>query len=269
MRSQLLASLAASAALVVLQVAACGGGGAGGAGSSGSSGGSGASGSGGASGSSGGTRDDAGSTFPDGSVAPTATCKAAGGTAKVQAPTFVRNIKSGETGWFSSPALVDLDGDGKKEIVAPFYSTFVFDASGKQLGKGTQTKGRVYAPAVVADLDKDGAVDVVVGGNSGTVAAYTFQGGKLAPKWTASTDSGGDSPEARGMAASDLDGDGKIEVVVTTTNTATTGAQVFVFDSAGKVYQPAGTAWAAWPRYNTATGAGGDKDWNGQGNQGY
>jgi hypothetical protein len=31
---------------------------------------------------------------------------------------FVRNIKSGETGWFSSPGLVDLNGDGKKEIVA-------------------------------------------------------------------------------------------------------------------------------------------------------
>ena len=66
--------------------------------------------------------------------------------AKVSAPRFVRHIATGETGWFSSPGLVDLNGDGKLEIVAPDYSTFVFDANGRQLGKGTATKGRVYAP---------------------------------------------------------------------------------------------------------------------------
>jgi hypothetical protein len=38
-----------------------------------------------------------------------------------------------ETGWFSSPGLVDLNGDGKKEIVAPFYSLFVFDSAGNTL----------------------------------------------------------------------------------------------------------------------------------------
>ncbi len=63
-------------------------------------------------------------------------------------PRFVRNIATGETGWFSSPGLADLDGDGRLEIVAPSYSTFVFDAAGRPLGKGTATKGRVYAPGV-------------------------------------------------------------------------------------------------------------------------
>ena len=80
-------------------------------------------------------------------------CPAAKGTSPVARPRFVRTIKTGETGWFSSPGLVDLDGNGRLEIVAPFYSTFVFDARGRLLGKGTATKGRVYAPGVVADLD--------------------------------------------------------------------------------------------------------------------
>ena len=87
-------------------------------------------------------------------------------------PHFVRRIASGETGWFSSPGLVDLNGDGRREIVAPFYSTFVFDATGHLLGKGTKTGGRVYAPGVVADLEGDGRPDIVVGG-TGTVAAYS------------------------------------------------------------------------------------------------
>jgi hypothetical protein len=205
-----------------------------------------------------------------GSVAATPTCTAAGGSAPVQAPSFVRNVKTGETGWFAAPAVADLAGDGKMEIVAALYSTMVFDAQGKPLAKGTATKGRIYAPHVVADLDGDGIMEVVVGGNEGSVAAYEWKAGALAVKrgWPASTASGGQAPEARGMAAADLDGDGKIEVVVTTTNTASAGAQVFVFAADGKPYAPAGKS-GAWPRYNTLSGAGGDADWNGAGNHGY
>jgi hypothetical protein len=191
--------------------------------------------------------------------------------AKVSAPRFVRRIATGETGWFASPGLVDLNGDGRLEIVAPSYSTFVFDAKGRPLGKGTATKGRVYAPGVVADLDADKVPEIVVGGNEGTVAAYNLVGGQLAlkPGWPASTCSGGQCPEARGMAAADLDGDGHLEVVVTTTNTSPTGSQVFVFDASGGLYRPPGAPATAWPRFNRLPGIGNDADFNGVGNNGY
>lgn len=206
---------------------------------------------------------DGSTTAPDGAVAPTATCKAEGGSAPAVAPSFVRNVKTGETGWYAAPAVADLDGDGKPEIVAALYSTFVFGADGTPRGaKGTATKGRVYAPHVVADLDGDGVTEIVVGGNEGTVAAYEWKGGALAVKggWPASTCSGGQCPEARGMAAADLDGDGKIEIVVTTTNTSDTGAQVFVFE-------PDGSVRPGWPRYDYKAGS--DLDFNGYGNHGY
>jgi hypothetical protein len=198
-------------------------------------------------------------------------CAAAKGTAAVAAPRFVRTIATGETGWFASPALVDLNGDGRLEIIAPFYSTFIFDSKGRPLGKGTATKGRVYAPGVVADLDGDKVPEIVVGGNEGTVAAYELRGGrlKLEPGWPTSTCSGGQCPEARGMAAADLDGDGRIEVVVTTTNTSSTGSQVFVFDARGSVYRPKGAPATAWPRFNTLPGKGNDAGFNGTGNHGY
>jgi hypothetical protein len=215
-------------------------------------------------------------TFPDAGVAPTATCEGEGGSAPVAQPVFVRNMKSGETGWFSSPGLYDLNGDGKKEIVAPFYSLFVFDAAGNKLAtikKDAYTKGRIYAPAVVSDLDGDGTIEIVAAGNLGTVAAYEWKSGTLTIKagWPAyATTNGGDAePEVRGMAAGDLDGDGKIEVVVTTTETSAIGAQVFAFSPDGKLFQPAGVTWPAWPRYNTRKGLGGDADTNGQGQQGY
>ena len=198
-------------------------------------------------------------------------CVSAGGRSSVKRPQFVRNIPTGETGWFASPSLVDLNGDGKLEIVAPFYSTFVFDAKGRLLGKGTATKGRVYAPGVVTDLDGDKIPDIVVGGNEGTVAAYELVGGKLRLKrgWPASTCSGGQCPEVRGMAAADLDGDGHVEVVVTTTNTSQTGSQVFVFDANGRLWHPKGAPATSWPRYNRLTGAGNDAAFNGIGNHGY
>jgi hypothetical protein len=195
-------------------------------------------------------------TPPERAAAP---CTAQGGSAPVQRPRLVRQIATGETGWFSSPSLVDLDGDGTLEIVAPFYSTFVFDAAGRQLGRGRASKGRVYAPSVVTDLEGDGVTDIVVGGGSGTVAAYEFRGGRLQrkPGWPASTRAGGEAPETRGLAAADLDGDGRVEVVATTTNTSSRGAQVFVFTADGRSFQPPGGHPHAWPR-NRGYGAYGE-----------
>lgn len=185
-------------------------------------------------------------------------------------PVHVRTIATGETGWFASPGLVDLTGDGGLEIVAPTYTTQVFSADGRLLASGRANPGRVYPPAVVVDLDADSHPEIVVAGD-GAVTAYRFHRGRLLvlPGWPASVRSGGQTPEVRGLAAADLDGDGTVEVVATTTNTAPHGSQVFVFAADGNRYQPRPGHRPAWPRYNDLPGRGNDKHFNGQGNHGY
>jgi hypothetical protein len=215
-------------------------------------------------------QDDPASVDAGATASPAASCVRTPAPHPVRRPQFVRRIPTGETGWFASPGLADLNGDGRLEIVAPFYSTFVFDAKGHQLARKAATQGRVYAPEVVTDLEGDGVPDIVVGG-TGKVAAYTFRHGTLHLKkgWPASVRSGGQTPEVRGLAAADLNRDGRVEVVATTTNTSPTGAQVFVFNSQGNLFQPKDGHHPAWPRYNRLTGQGNDLRFNRVGNHGY
>jgi len=199
-------------------------------------------------------------------------CHPAGSSGPVQAPVFVRNL-SGQTSWYASPLIADLDGNGSNEVIAAYYDIFVFDSAGTLLDRTTDQQGRVYAPHLVTDLDGDGTVEVVAG-RAHEVFAWEWIGGELIIKsgWPADTTTGGNSPEVRGLAAADLDGDLDIEVVVTTTQTVNTsagGAQVFVFSPDGSTYQPAGGHIPAWPRYNALAGAGNDADRNGQGHSGF
>jgi len=199
-------------------------------------------------------------------------CYSDGGGSPVQAPVFVRNL-SVETSWFASPIVVDLQGDGSNELVAAAYDVLVFSSNGTLLDRAQDGSGRVYAPHVVADLDGDATMEVVVGRGHEAIA-FEWVGSHLQvkPGWPADTTTAGSSPEIRGMAAADLDGNGSIEIVVTTTQTAPTaegGAQVFVFDADGADYQPAGGHVPAWPRYNNLSGPGNDSDRNGPGHSGY
>ncbi len=189
----------------------------------------------------------------------------------VQAPQFVRNIP-GQTSWFAPPVVNDLDGDGQNELIAGYYSLFVYDRDGVQLARANGNGSRIYAPFVVSDLEKDGIFDIVIGqGKNVYVYEWRNDGLTLKTGWPKDTTTGS-SPEVRGLAAADLDDDGDIEIVATTTQTTSTsagGAQVFVYNPDGSIYQPPDLTYPAWPRYNNRTGTGGDADRNGMGHSGY
>lgn len=77
-----------------------------------------------------------------------------------------------ETGWYSSPAVADIYGDGFVEVIASGYSIVVLDgATGSlkwRVNSGTDRSnptlpnvGRTWPGIVVADIDGDGHFEIV------------------------------------------------------------------------------------------------------------
>ena len=121
-------------------------------------------------------------------------CTAGESTGDVQEPVFQRNL-SGQTSWFAAPVVYDLDADGSNELIAAYYSLYVYDSSGTLLDEASDGEGRIYAPHVVADLDGDGITEIVVG-NGPEVYAYEWIDGALSVKagWPADTTTADNPP---------------------------------------------------------------------------
>ena len=111
----------------------------------------------------------------------------------------------------SSPALADLDGDGRAEIIVGDDAGLlhVLDQQGRELpGFPAQTGSLIEASPAIADLDGDGWLDIVAGSWDGRMYAWDRRGALL-PGW----------PQAAGdqfissAALVDLTGDGLPDVV--------------------------------------------------------
>jgi len=110
----------------------------------------------------------------------------------------------------SSPALYDIDGDGRLEVIIGGPRLFVLTPEGRSL-RGWPRKGRkpfASSPAV-GDIDGDGNPEVVVGCDDGKVYAWDARGDIL-KGWPVTT--GRDVFSTPALA--DIDGDGHPEVIV-------------------------------------------------------
>jgi uncharacterized repeat protein (TIGR01451 family) len=144
-----------------------------------------------------------------------------------------------KTGYYSSPAVADVDNDGKVEVIAAADLLSVLGDTGTltptlkwwqdPLGLG------VWPGVVVADIDGNGALEIVTAHGGGYVHVYDYKVDH--PRWSQRPTPG---QELRSLAAYDLEGDGKLEILV--------AAAIAGNHDQWHVYQFDGTPRAGWPQ---------------------
>lgn len=146
-----------------------------------------------------------------------------------------------ETGWYSSPAVADLNGDGQMVVLGGGYTLFALDGKTGAItwqAAPPSSGARIWPGVVVADLNGNGNLEIVTAHGGGYLRVLDNSGALLWQRRPATN-------ELRGLAVHDLDGDGTLEIVVT-------GA---VYSRVNTwVYEHDGALRSGWPQLNNDSG---------------
>jgi hypothetical protein len=144
-----------------------------------------------------------------------------------------------ETGWYAAPAVADLDSDGTMEVIGAAYTLFVLNgADGTQQFSVDAAGSRVWPGVVVADIDSDGDLEIIIAQGGGYVTVLDHTGNIV---WSRRPT----SSELRGLSVYDLDGDERLEIIVT----GAVGSQVNTW-----VYATDGDLRDGWPQLGDTSG---------------
>jgi hypothetical protein len=168
-----------------------------------------------------------------------------------------------ETGWYSSPAVADLDGNGTFEVIGGQYSFTILNGVDGSLVRRVESPGgsRLWPGIVVADLDGNGSLEIVTANGEGYVSVFNSAGDL---SWSHQPTPG---RELRSLATYDLDGNGDLEIIVASTQSKD---QWWVYHHDGSSYPSywpelsASSPGYSWGCYNENLAAG-DLDGDGRG----
>ena len=68
-----------------------------------------------------------------------------------------------QTGWYASPAVADLDGDGAPDVAWGAYDVVALNGADGSLKWRAPNGSRVWPGIAVADLTGDGTLEVIAG----------------------------------------------------------------------------------------------------------
>lgn len=141
-----------------------------------------------------------------------------------------------QTGWYSSPAVANLDGDPQAEVVASAYSIFILDGldgrieirapSGFAAGSSDSDVGRTWPDIALGNIDQSPDLEIITAHSAGWLSAYNA-GLQFKPGWPKQITPGS---ELRSLAAADLDGDGDVEILAASTRSQN---QWYAFEHTG------------------------------------
>lgn len=149
-----------------------------------------------------------------------------------------------DTGWYASPAVGDVDGDGQVEVLWGGYRLMAVEGATGALAwtyPPAGDDGRLWPSPALADLDGDGVREIVIANGNGRVAVLDGSGA-LRPGFPVQPFPGG---EIRSLAVADLDGDGDEEILVARA-AGTDQGQWSVLEHTGAVR-------AGWPQHTASS----------------
>jgi hypothetical protein len=138
-----------------------------------------------------------------------------------------------ETGWYSSPAVANIDADPQVEILAGSYDLVALDGVTGALQWRAENGSRVWPGIALADLSGDGSLEIIVGRNTDQLTVYNISGGEV---WSLHPFGAG---EVRTLAVADLENDGLVEIIVGRASGGSTKQL--------NVFEPNGTVRPGWP----------------------
>lgn len=176
---------------------------------------------------------------------PAAACTpaAGGGQQATQAPTLALALKDADQeGWLASPAIVDMDRDGAQEILLGRAGRLsVYRPDGVVKWSAT-VPARIWASPVVGDFTGDANLEVAVASGD---KVYLYDAAGNAQSGFPVTWRG----ELRSLAAGDVDGDGKLELVAVTTQPLNANGQRDII----MAWRGNGAAQSGFPANTTGT----------------
>src|SRR5512139_70991 len=119
-----------------------------------------------------------------------------------------------ETGWYASPAVADLDKDGRPEVLWGGYTLMVVTGTNGMLKWHTTPTGRLWPGIVVADLDRNGSLEVVTANGGGYIDVYNANGSAAGGWHIRPTNT---SNEIRSLAVANIDTNSDLEIVACST----------------------------------------------------